>query len=62
MKGQKAKEGEQSSEVGQSEEPLNEMASGDERQRVPQQDENQQFGEYQYLGTPGAELTETATV
>jgi len=48
--------------VGQSEEPLNEMASGDERQRIPQQDENREFGEYQYLGTPGAELTETATV
>ena len=62
IKEQKVKEGNPPSEVGQSEEPLNEMASGDERQRIPQQDENREFGEYQYLGTPGAELTETATV
>ena len=55
MKDQKAKEGEQLTDsMAQSEEQLNDLP-GD---GVRAQDD--QYGDYPYLGTPGGELTESA--
>ena len=54
MKDLKAKEGEQLTDsMAQSEEQLNELA-GEARAQ------DDQYGDYPYLGTPGGELTESA--